>query len=1190
MRRKKLCVKKGISAVVASAMVFTSVPVPILAANVQEVEVLGENRPQSFDLEEVEILDSDTEEINKDAGGAEEVVSVSEGNVEVESEDATNLSTEEEQTREGIDQDVLLADFNFDTENAEGGFSCGNAKATGMYTLTEHDGGKALHLDGTSTQFLRVTNADGSSLLTGKDCLSFSYDINSEGDSANWAFYAAKDDTTPIYGKEWYVAGFHRQGTLKAERYQAGRENHSNNAVAVDASVANNAWHHVDIVFAGDTTRIFVDGALTSTAHTVNADARISDILGDSSVFYIGKANWGEYCQASIDNFQIYDGVKASLAADIVEQVERELDLGNISGVDDNLKLPTELHGVPVAWASSNEGVIGSDGTVIRPEDENAEVTLTATLTSKGETRTKEFKATVLKNDAASMDTYLVASYNFDDGSLNSQKEGASAATAKTRELVSDYTGAISYDENGRSGKAVRLGDYGLDLNQKNLGNDFTVSAWVKPDGTFDENQIMLFLGCGETGKERWTGISGETNGTNICKVWGKGGTLSTWTTFFSPKIGSDGWHRVTLTGKENTLTAYVDGVSLGTTSQSNNPLNGADQGVYIGVNKWDKIFNGLVDDVKVYNKSMTSAIVSATYDQERVEEAAGRLDIGDVSAVQEDIELPASIDPEVAVTWESRNVGIIANDGTVTRPADQDQEVVLVAILTRGAASATKEFTVTVKKEDAQQDVSAAASALKMLSFTDHDLELPSSGKYGTAITWASSDTSVMSNDGKIVKRSAVGAGSQKVTLTATISKGGKSATKIFDISIMEEAYGYVMGYVTGDNDRTGSLHLAYSQDGKNFTALNGNSGVLYAKNDTGNGNKNLSTGVRYTGTYLFRQADGKFGVVAPQGKDKKRVYLYTSEDLLTYTGEKLLSTNTSIGDVSDAECTYDTLIGAYRVNWISGSKKYSNISDDLTKLGAAKEYAYTPSVNTASTIPEGAKNYNVIPVTKAEYDKIIARFATVTSTGIETPKAVTVPSANEVSEALPKTLTASYSDGSQSSLNVTWDTDSVDMSKAGTYTVNGTITPYSNPLIEQRADPQIKYDKEGNCYYFTASYPAFNDIDHGYDRIVLRKADSIQELSDENGGEDKEITIWTAPTSGKMAKHVWAPELHKINGKWYVFFAAGNSDNHWAIRPYVLVCQDNSDPHNAESWKKADDTYEIHAATSQDSAYFLD
>ncbi len=90
---------------------------------------------------------------------------------------------------------------------------------------------------------------------------------------------------------------------------------------------------------------------------------------------------------------------------------------------------------------------------------------------------------------------------------------------------------------------------------------------------------------------------------------------------------------------------------------------------------------------------------------------------------------------------------------------------------------------------------------------------------------------------------------------------------------------------------------------------------------------------------------------------------------------------------------------------------------------------------------------------------------------------------------------------------------------------------------MIEQRADPQIKYDgRYKSLLFHCASYPAFYNADNGYDRIILRKADTIQGLSDAEGGLEKKSSIWKAPSTGKMARHVWAPEIHKIKGKWYV------------------------------------------------------
>ncbi|OJH41946.1 family 43 glycosylhydrolase [Cystobacter ferrugineus] len=98
-----------------------------------------------------------------------------------------------------------------------------------------------------------------------------------------------------------------------------------------------------------------------------------------------------------------------------------------------------------------------------------------------------------------------------------------------------------------------------------------------------------------------------------------------------------------------------------------------------------------------------------------------------------------------------------------------------------------------------------------------------------------------------------------------------------------------------------------------------------------------------------------------------------------------------------------------------------------------------------------------------------------------------------------------------------------------------------YTNPLIAQRADAQIFKHTDG-YYYFTASVPE-------YDRIILRRATSIQGLA-----SAAETVVWRKHSSGEMAAHIWAPELHFISGKWYIYFAAGASNDIWRIRMYAL------------------------------------
>lgn len=89
---------------------------------------------------------------------------------------------------------------------------------------------------------------------------------------------------------------------------------------------------------------------------------------------------------------------------------------------------------------------------------------------------------------------------------------------------------------------------------------------------------------------------------------------------------------------------------------------------------------------------------------------------------------------------------------------------------------------------------------------------------------------------------------------------------------------------------------------------------------------------------------------------------------------------------------------------------------------------------------------------------------------------------------------------------------------------------SPWPNPLVLQRADPCVL--RHGDAYYFTGSHPQ-------YDRIVLRRA---AELADLQAAE--EVVIWTRHESGPQSHLIWAPEIHRVDGSWYVYYAAAPDD----------------------------------------------
>ena len=54
---------------------------------------------------------------------------------------------------------------------------------------------------------------------------------------------------------------------------------------------------------------------------------------------------------------------------------------------------------------------------------------------------------------------------------------------------------------------------------------------------------------------------------------------------------------------------------------------------------------------------------------------------------------------------------------------------------------------------------------------------------------------------------------------------------------------------------------------------------------------------------------------------------------------------------------------------------------------------------------------------------------------------------------------------------------------------------------------------------------------------------------------------------------RNIWAPELHKLDGKWYVYYAGGEKEDMWNIRPYVLGMRGRGshDRHMERAWHDA-------------------
>jgi GH43 family beta-xylosidase len=97
---------------------------------------------------------------------------------------------------------------------------------------------------------------------------------------------------------------------------------------------------------------------------------------------------------------------------------------------------------------------------------------------------------------------------------------------------------------------------------------------------------------------------------------------------------------------------------------------------------------------------------------------------------------------------------------------------------------------------------------------------------------------------------------------------------------------------------------------------------------------------------------------------------------------------------------------------------------------------------------------------------------------------------------------------------------------------------TTFTNPLLSTGPDPWVT-QKDGYYYYMHTTGG----------NLTLWKTAKMSEL-----GSAVSKVIWTPPASGPNARDIWAPELHFLDGKWYVYFTAGPGNCCGGQRLWVL------------------------------------
>lgn len=481
----------------------------------------------------------------------------------------------------------------------------------------------------------------------------------------------------------------------------------------------DSSWHCLTVTGSNEGVTAYLDGKAVGTGGS------IAPLTGENQDIYIGVNNWDTEFDGLVDDIKVYN---RKLSEQEVLQLynpeikpEEVLDAegitvtealhtikGRTSKITVNMPAVAVEAGADVKFESQSTEIATVDEEGVVTAQKAGETRITTTVTLGNVTKTAETMVYVEN----SLNSRLTAVFDFEDG-LSNSAEGA-AGDAQTASLIvtglKAYNGEAVYKD-GHDGKAIQLGEYGLKLNQENLGTDYTVSAWVKADTAMLENQCMLFLGYHNP--ENWIAISGKGRGNAIAsdnfKVWAKGGIYGSHTTLFSPMIQNQEWHQITLTETAGQLSVYLDGICLGTVN-SNAPLVGENQDIYLGVNNWDTEYTGLMDEVKVYSLAMTEEEVQQQAADEFSEKLQKNLekalDVKDIlgknnseNEIYYNLSLPTAA-AGIPLSWSTDHEDIIGADGVV-KGVSADQEVTVTATASSNVLQAALSFKVTVKAVD---------------------------------------------------------------------------------------------------------------------------------------------------------------------------------------------------------------------------------------------------------------------------------------------------------------------------------------------------------------------------------------------------------------------------------------------------------------------------------------------------------
>ena len=442
-----------------------------------------------------------------------------------------------------------------------------------------------------------------------------------------------------------------------------------------------------------------------------------------------------------------------------------------------------------------------------------------------------------------------------------------------------------------------------------------------------------------------------------------KTGTGSDWkeTRFSDSSTGMgdvNGYGTVTLTGEGGSLKLYLDGKLISTASQDKtiqDVIPDGDIFGYIGKSLYepDALLTANLADFKIYSGALTETEIKEglpTADEKSDMLMADILETvkgenASLETVTEDLNLADSID-NVEITWGTWDQkDVIAEDGTVTAPAEGQVDVTIPFSYKIGGTSYEKEIEVTVLPIDTDAELQEALASLDIPNKDDvrGNITLPETSENGIPIKWSTDHEEIVNvnvipgEEGYDDTPAGTVTRPEKdttVTMTATLTLNDQTVSKDIEINvkaapepIKESDYtDYFFAYFAGEGYSDGEqIYFASSQDGLNWDDLNNNKPVLTSTlGEKGVRDPFIIRSPEGDKFYLIAtdlKINGGNGWTAAQEDGSQSLMVWESTDLVNWSDQRMVEVSADIdaGCTWAPEATYDPTTGEYVVYWAS-------------------------------------------------------------------------------------------------------------------------------------------------------------------------------------------------------------------------------------------------------------------------------